>query len=303
MQSIQQVLYTFTGLIGLSGVCALVALMIFMFSYRYGQKLFAWIEHNTEGTREYLIEKLNILFYEIAPEKITRILLIISFGVGIGVFILCGLFSLWAMGIVLGVVLGILGWKIPRPLVDYLVERRIKAYQGQMVDGLTLLANGLRAGLSVPQALALVVGELPNPISQEFNLILQQNRIGVPIEECFENLGKRLPSEDNDMFVTSVNILRETGGNLAETFETIVDVIRERVRVQQKIDGIISRNKMQANVLFCMPVVLFGISYAMDPKVGHEVLSSWVGLTILGISLAIDCVGMWVISKIIKIKC
>ena len=296
-------LYDVVDVMGLAGIMAVIGIMMFVFSYRYGQKLFAWIEHNTEGTREYLLAKLNILFIEIPPEKITRILLIISFGVGLGVFIICGIFSYWALGIILGIFLGILGWKIPRPLVDYLVQRRIRNYRDQLVDGLTLLANGLRAGLSVPQALALVVGELPNPISQEFNLILQQNRIGVPLEECFEALGQRLPSEDNDMFVTSMNILRETGGNLAETFETIVHVIRERVRVQQKIDTIISRNMNQANILAFMPAVIFGMVYISDPVSGSEVIHSWLGITFLVVALIIDLIGYFVIRKVVDIKC
>ena len=94
----------------------------------------------------------------------------------------------------------------------------------------------LERDFSVPQSLAMVVDEMPAPVSQEFNVILQQNKIGVPLEECFENLAVRIPTEDNDMFVSSINILRETGGNLAETFDTIVNVIRERVRIKQKID-------------------------------------------------------------------
>lgn len=81
----------------------------------------------------------------------------------------------------------------------------------QMVDALQLLSNGVRAGLSVPQAVGMIVDEMPAPISQEFNVLLQQNRIGMPLEECFENLAKRVPLEDNDMFVSAVNILRETG--------------------------------------------------------------------------------------------
>ena len=72
-------------------------------------------------------------------------------------------------------------------------------------------------------------------------MILQQNKIGVPLEECLDNLAKRVPTQDNDMFVASVNILRETGGNLAEVFDTIVFVIRERVRLKQKIDTYVAQ--------------------------------------------------------------
>ena len=161
--------------------------------------------------------------------------------------------------------MGFIGFKIPRPFVDHLVHKRIMAYQGQMADALQLLSNGLRAGLSVPQAIGMVVDELKPPVSQEFNIILQQNRIGVPLEECFENLVKRIPTEDNEMFVSSVNILRETGGNLAEVFETIIDVIRERIRLQQKIATATAQGKMQGMVLFCMPFALLVLFFSIRP--------------------------------------
>jgi tight adherence protein B len=171
-----------------------------------------------------------------------------------------------------------------------------------MVDGLQLLANGIRAGLSVPQALGMIVDEMPAPISQEFNIILQQNRIGVPLEECFENLATRVPTEDNDMFVSSVNILRETGGNLAETFDTIVDVIRERVRLQQKIDTYTAQGMFQGMVIGAMPYALGFIYYMQDPKSMTPLFTTPIGLTMLFFAVGLDALGLYVIMKIVKIK-
>ena len=70
--------------------------------------------------------------------------------------------------------------------------------------------------------MGLVTQEMDNPIRQEFGLVLIENKLGVSLEEAFMNLSKRFNSDDVEMFVTSVNILKETGGNLAETFDTIV---------------------------------------------------------------------------------
>ena len=103
-----------------------------------------------------------------------------------------------------------------------------------MVDALSLMSNGLKSGLSIVQSLGLVTQEMPNPIRQEFNLILSENKLGVSLEDAFINLAKRIKSDDVEMFVTSVNILKETGGNLAETFDTIVITIRERIKVEKQ---------------------------------------------------------------------
>ena len=195
-----------------------------------------------------------------------------------------------------------IGFKAPRWIIDYMVEKRIKAYSLQMVDALQLLSNGIRAGLSVPQAIGMIVEEMPAPISQEFNVLLQQNRIGMPLEECFENLAKRVPLEDNDMFVSAVNILRETGGNLSEVFDTIVDVIRERVRLQQKVDTYTAQGMFQGMTIGAMPYLLGFVYFLQDPKSMTPLFTTPLGLVFLFVALIFDIAGIYVIMKIVKIK-
>ena len=248
------------------------------------------------------MEKLEFLFIEISQERLTFILLGSSVGLGASVFLICGLFGSWIVGIILGFILAFIGFKAPRMIVDHLVKKRIKAYSLQMVDALQLLSNGIRAGLSVPQAIGMIVDEMPPPISQEFNVLLQQNRIGVPLEECFENLAKRVPLEDNDMFVSSVNILRETGGNLAETFDTIVDVIRERVRLQQKVDTFTAQGMFQGMVIGAMPYGLGLIYYLQDPASMTPLFTTVIGFVMLFVAVLFDLAGIYVIMRIVKIK-
>ena len=292
----------FMNLLGAGGIVSVIGLIIFFVSYRYSVDIFDWVERQTIGMRGYILEKLELLFIEIKPDTITYALLGISVGSGVGVFVICLIFSKWALGFILGVIVAFVGFKIPRPFIDYLVEKRIRTYQGQMVDALQLLANGIRAGLSVPQSLGLIVDELSPPISQEFNVILQQNRIGVPLEECFENLVKRVPIEDNEMFVSSINILRETGGNLSEVFDTIVDVIRERVRLQQKIETFVAQGMFQGATIFCMPFVIGGIFASSDPEPMILMFTHPLGWVALAVILGLDLLGGYIILKIVKIK-
>ncbi len=291
-----------TQLLGLGGMIGLVGLLIFMFCFKYSQNIFQWVENQTFGTRSYIMEKLELLFIEIPPEKITYMLLGCSVGSGAFIFLLCGVFGKWLVGGILGAMCSFVGFKIPKPFINFLVERRIKAYSAQMVDALTLLANGIRAGLSVPQSLGMVVDEMPQPVSQEFNMILQQNKIGVPLEECFDNLAARIPTEDNDMFVSSINILRETGGNLAEVFDTIVDVIRERVRLRQKIDTFVAQGMFQGATIFAMPFAIGMIYFVSDPKSMIPMFTTPLGIFLLIVALMFDLAGGFVILKIVKIK-
>lgn len=292
----------FLELLGQKGMIGLVGIMIFAFSFKYAVNIFEFIERQTLGTRTYILEKLELLFIEIDPNKITYALLALSVGSGAITILLFGASGKWILGLIMGLIMTFLGFKIPKPFMDYLVEKRIKKYAAQMVDAMTLLSNGIRAGLSLPQAVGMVVDEMPAPISQEYNLILQQNRIGVPLEECFENLAKRVPTEDNDMFVSSVNILRETGGNLAEVFDTIVDVIRERVRLQQKVDTYTAQGKFQGFTIASMPFAIGIIYYFSDPRSMERMFEKPLGIIIMIGALLLTIAGLTVIMKIVKIK-
>ncbi len=292
----------FVRLLGPNGIMIVSGLLIFLVAFKYSVNIFDWIEKQTIGTRTYILEKLELLFIEVEPQKITYLLLCCSFVPGLFIISLLGFLGAWIPGLILGAVVIFLGFKLPKPFIDFMIEKRIKQYEGQMVDAMQLLANGIRAGLSLPQSIGLVVDELPTPVSQEFNMILQQNKIGVPLEECFEGLVKRIPTEDNEMFVASVNILRETGGNLAEVFDTIVDVIRERVRLKQKIDTYIAQGMFQGATIFAMPWAICLIFTLSDPEMMKPMFTHPLGWVALFLALLFDLAGGFVILKIVKIK-
>jgi tight adherence protein B len=288
--------------LGRTGVLIVIGVGFFIFCYVNSIKIFAWIDEQTSGTREYILNKFEIIHVEVDPQKVTWALLIISIGSGIFVFCTLAILGKTALGVVAGIAATIGGWKIPRPAVDFFEEKRKKKYQLQMVDALNLLANGIRAGLTMPQAIGMVVDELPPPVSQEFNLVLQQAKIGVPLDEALENLKKRVYTEDNEMFVTSVNILRETGGNLAEVFDTITLVIRERVRLQLKIDTYVASGKMQAYIIGCMPFAMIVMFGSGDPDYFPLLFGTVLGIVALLLICGMVGLGMFVILKIIDIK-
>ncbi len=291
-----------TNVLGVKGILIIIGLLIFFVSYKNSIKIFQWIDQQTHGTRDYILNKFEIMFIEVEPEKVTYGLLFMSFGMGIITFSVIALLGKLPLAIFLGIIMMYVGWKAPKPLVDYFENKRKKKYQVQMVDALNLMANGLRAGLTVPQSIGMVVDELPAPVSQEFNLILQQAKIGVPLDEALENLKRRVYTEDNEMFVTSVNILRETGGNLAETFDTIVGVIRERVRLQLKIDTYVASGKFQAYTIGSMPFVMITLFGTGDPEYFPLLFGTVLGIVALAVICGLVAFGMWVIFKIIDIK-
>jgi tight adherence protein B len=272
---------------------------VFGISYYYNTKFLNWLRFQSLGTRDFIVERLNLMFIDIPPHKILLGLFALSFGSGALVFLffLPDLFP----AIMFGTVVTIVGWKAPKPVVNWMYKKRVDKFVLQMVDGLSLMSNGLKSGLSVVQSLGLVVQEMPNPIRQEFNLILSENKLGVSIEDAFLNLSRRVKTDDVEMFVTSVNILKETGGNLAETFDTIVLTIRDRIKVEKKIEAMTAQGFYQGVLVMCIPPVLGVVFYETDPDFMRPLFTTPGGWVIILAIMILESLGFFVIMKVIKI--
>ena len=272
---------------------------VFLLSYQYSRRFLDWLRFQSLGTRDFIVEKLSYMFIEVPPNKILMGLFSISIGFGSLAFLIT--LPHVEVGIPLGLVIAFIAWKVPKPIVNFLYKKRIEKFVFQMVDGLNLMSNGLKSGLSVVQALGLAVTEMPNPLKQEFNLVLSQNKVGVSLEEAFNSLSKRVPADDVEMFVTSVNILKETGGNLAETLDTIVTTIRERVKVEKKIAAMTAQGFYQGVLVMAIPPILGTIFYQTDPDFMMPLFTTPVGWLIILVIILLEVVGFFVIMRLIKI--
>lgn len=278
----------------------LVPVCVFVISFLWADKLVAFLHRKSLGQRDEVIKYLDLMFVEIDEKKLTYTMLLGSFGIGFIFFIL-----LWpnvGTGLFLTTIITIVGWSVPKHIVKNLWEKRCKQFVNQMVDAMTILSNGVRAGLSVTQAMDRVVKNLPNPISQEFRLVLSQNQIGQTLEDALSELAERIPEPDVQMFVTGVNILKETGGNMAETFQTITYTIRERQKIEKKIQALTAQGIMQGIIISCVPFVLLGVFAAVDPNYIKPLFTTFLGIVALTVVLGLQIMGGLMIRKIVTIK-
>lgn len=276
------------------GICS------FIVAYLNADRIVNWLYQQSLGNREYVIRRLDIMFVEINKRRITGAMLMASFGIGALVFV-----AFWPnilLGLTVGCILTFIGWQLPKRFVDAYYARRSSQFVDQMVDGLVLMSNGLKSGLSIPQAMKLVVDNMPNPLSQEFELMLSQNTLGVSLEEVFNDLAKRIDYSDVQMFVTAVNILKDTGGNIAETFDTIAKTIRERIKVEKKIAAVTAQGVMQGTIITLTPFVLLIVFYFMDPNYISPMFKQTLGWIMLLIMLGLQIIGGLMIRRIVKIK-
>ena len=274
-------------------------LLVFTVSYNYSVRFLDWLRFQSVGTRDYIVERLGMMFIDLPPHRVLIGLFALSFGFGFGVF---ALFSpQWLPAVVFGLLAVFAGWKAPKYLVDWWYRRRVGIFVLQMVDGLNLVANGMKSGQSVVQAMDMVTREMKDPIREEFRFVLNQNKLGTSLEEALTDMAKRIQSDDVEMFVTSVNILKETGGNLAETFDTIVNTIRERIKVEKKIDSLTAQGFYQGMAVMSVPPLMLVMLQQSDPEFMKPMFTSAIGWAILFVAIMLEVIGFFVIMKIVKI--
>jgi len=202
----------------------------------------------------------------------------------------------------LALIVGLVAFLSPRLLAIILKRRRDTKFGTQLVDALMNVSNALRTGFSLPQAFELIQREMDNPIHQEFRLLNQETRVGVPMETALENLLARMPSDDLDLVVTAVLVSQEVGGSLAEVMDNISRTIRQRHQIEGKVKALTAQGRMQAVILCLVPIALaFAINW-LNPRLFRPMIEEWLGWALFGLIAVLEVIGLFVVRKIVNIE-
>ena len=234
------------------------------------------------------------------------ILLVLS---AVGVSALC-FFVLFGGNVILAIVGAFVGLRLPGMLISMLATRRMKAFNDQLADTLSLWVNALRAGSSVLQGMETIATESPPPVSVEFERVIQEVRLGLTVSQSLDNMYRRVPSEDLDLVITAVNIQREVGGNLADVLDSISFTIRERIRIKGEIQTLTAQGRISGTIISILPVGLGLILYGINPgyvaelwvREPPQVLNVPCGWFVMGFGFMMIFFGWLAIRKIVDIE-
>jgi tight adherence protein B len=190
---------------------------------------------------------------------------------------------------------------IPKQVLDILKSRRRNKINEQLVDTLMSMSNGLKAGFSISQVFENISKNGDPPISQEFDLLVQQTRLGVSFSDALKNMEERVQSQDMTLLVLAIETARKTGGNLTEVMENIAHTIRERIRIQGRIKTLTAQGRMQGIVVGLMPVGIFFMLMFMQPALMQGFIHSGIGISIMGGVVVLIICGGLMIKKIVNI--
>ena len=235
--------------------------------------------------------------------------IILQFLVAFGVAAVAYLVGVHAIVVI---VLFIVGLRVPKLYVNFMADRRLHRFEEQLGDTLNLWVNAIRSGYSVLQGMEAIATELPPPVSQEFERVVQEVRLGLSLEQALNHMLRRMPSDDLDLIVTAVNIQREVGGNLAEILDIISHTIRERVRIKGEIRTLTAQGRLTGWVISLLPVGLGLALYSINPEYGGQLFvreAPWAwpdvlpcGWLVVGIGLFMMLMGVLAVRKIVDIE-
>ena len=278
----------------------LFGITIFFIVYFWADKVLIQLYSKSTSKRTDVLRYMKLLGMPVDEKKVTQMLLLSSCGSGLLFFFLA--WPNFSVGVVIGISAAIAGFQLPPIIFKSLYEKRCVQFVDQMVDALTIMANGIKSGSNPQQSMQRVVEIMGNPVSSEFGQVLTQTQFGQSYEEALSDLAERIPKPDVQMFVTAVNILKETGGNMAETFQTIVSTIRERQKLEKKISAMTAQGVMQGIIVTSIPFILGAVFFAIDPNFIQPMFDTTLGLVLLAVMLTLQVIGGMMIKKIVTIK-
>ena len=185
------------------------------------------------------------------------------------------------------------GYQAPALAVRLYGSHRRARIDEQFAPALVLMASGLQAGLSLPQALELAVRESPSPMADEFALVVKEVRLGARVDDALRVLPRRLPLEDVRMAVDAILTLRQTGGDLVSSFRVIAETVTERRKVEGRIRVITSDGLMQGTVMCLIPPVMLILFTLMDPHAVRPILATPFGWALLALVGGLNALGYY----------
>ncbi|MBY6185070.1 type II secretion system F family protein [Marinobacter hydrocarbonoclasticus] len=180
--------------------------------------------------------------------------------------------------------------------------KRLDQIEEQFPEALDVVRRGLQAGYAFPDSIKLAYEELDGPIAYEFKLMFADINYGKDVRRALLHFIERVPTVSAMAFATAVQVQKETGGNLAENIQNLTRIIRKRFHFQRQVKTYSAQGRMSAWVLVCVPLALFGYLYLTSPNYAKELTDTEPGLNLLiagGIGMAI---GIFWISRLIKIE-
>lgn len=200
----------------------------------------------------------------------------------------------------LGLFVGAVG--LPRYVLNYLTKRRQAAFMSEFVTAIDIIVRGVKAGLPFNDCMQIITTEVGEPVRSEFLNVVEQQRIGVPIEQAMQKLFERVPLQEVNFFCIVVTIQLSVGGNISEALSNLANVLRDRHKLKAKVQAVSTEAKASAAIIGALPLVVMGAVSFTNPDYMSLLYTHPTGHMILIGSALVMITGVFVMRWMINFK-
>jgi tight adherence protein B len=191
---------------------------------------------------------------------------------------------------------------LPRWVLKFLTKRRQNKFVDNFANAIDIIVRGVKSGLPLNECLGIISRESPAPLNEEFREVVDQSRIGIPLQECFERMMQRMPLPEVKFFSIVIGIQQQAGGNLSEALGNLSGVLRDRKTLSGKVKALSAEAKASAGVLGALPFIVMSLVYISAPKYLGVLFTTMVGNFMLACAAAWMTCGVLVMRKMINFK-
>lgn len=203
------------------------------------------------------------------------------------------------VGLLLG---GVLGIFVPAMVLRFLVKRRLRKFERQLPDVLSLLASSLTTGFSLLQSLDAVAHDSAEPAAKEFSRAMAETRIGSDIEDSLQRLAIRMGSKNMEWTSMAIKIQRQVGGNLAETLRGTAATLREREMLSRQVAALSAEGKLSAYILVALPIGIFLFSMHTNYDYVSLLWTTFLGAGMLVAGIISLGIGILWMRKVVVVE-
>jgi len=175
-------------------------------------------------------------------------------------------------------------------------------YGDQLPENLDVLASALRAGHSLAGALGVVADEAAEPSRSEFTRVVNDEQLGIPLDEALEVTAKRMQNPDTDQVAVLALLQREAGGNTAEVLDQVIANIRERMDLRRLVRVQTAQGRFSSWVVSGIPVAIVAFIALISPDYLDPLLHTSGGQVAALLAVACVVAGFFVIRRIVAIE-
>jgi len=251
---------------------------------------------NEEENDEGFIEQIENKILQAGLNVEANVFLMMCAGAGVASLIISLILGLELVAIAAISIVASVG--LPKIVLGFLAKRRQGAFTQHFAEAIDVITRGIRSGLPVGECLSIIAREFEGPVGEEFNLIVEGQRLGLTLDDILVRALKRVPTPEFKFFAIVLQIQRQTGGNLADTLDNLSEVLRDRKRMKDKVQALSSEAKSSAAIIASLPFFVLGLLSLVNPEYVGVLFSD--GIHLIYIGLGMMAAGVAVMNQMIN---